>query len=155
GERIRVTGARTQTVNNLKQVTLAAHSSNDVYKKLPPAFDKFAKMEFPASVHIHLAPFVEMDNFYKAYLKAEGKGDEATNAILPPLLSPQDATMRDSGAGVTNWAANLRVFSAKGFNTAFDADMPALAAVEPGNAAIPGSFPDGTSNTMAFTCKFA
>jgi hypothetical protein len=148
-------GARTQTVNNLKQVTLGCHSFNDVYKRLPPAFDKFAKMNFPASVHIHLAPFVEMDNFYKTYVNAEGKGDEVTRAIVPPFLSPQDSTMQNSGAGVTSFAANLRVFSDKGFNTAFDAEMPALTAIEPGAASIPKSFPDGTSNTMAFTTKFA
>jgi hypothetical protein len=100
-------------------------------------------------------PFVGTDNFYTAYLKAEGKGDEVTKAILPPFVSPQDPSTQGNFAGVSNWAANLRLFSDKGFNTPFDADMPALAAVEPGSASIPRSFPDGTAYTMAFTSKFA
>src|SRR5947208_16895783 len=117
-------GGRTQTVNNLKQVTLACHSFVDVHKKLPPAFDKFGDMTFPASVHIHLAPFVEQDNFYKLYVNAEGKG-EITKAIVWPYLSPQDNSRRHGEAGVQNFAANLRVFSDKGYNTPFDFDVPA------------------------------
>jgi len=63
--------------------------------------------------------------------------------------------MVNAGAGVQNMAANLRVFSDKGFTTAYDANMPVLAAIEPGIAAMPRSFPDGTSNTMAFTTRLA
>jgi len=147
--------ARHATVNNLKQISLACHSFNDVHKGLPPAFGKFGEMKFPASVAVHLAPFMEQDNFYKAYLTAEGKGDQVTKAILPQFLSPQDWTMENNGAGVLSFAANLRVFSDNGYNTPFDLDMRPLAAVEFGSASIPGSFPDGTSTTIAFVTKFA
>src|SRR5262249_50866604 len=41
----------------------------------------------------------------------------------------------------------------KGLATKFDADMPALAGIERGKARIPGSFPDGLSNTIFFTTK--
>jgi len=147
--------ARTITVMNLTQITLACHSFNDVHKRLPPAFGKFGEMKFPASVAVHLAPFVELDDFYKAYLMGEGKGYEITKAIIPQFLSPQDRTMVNNGAGAQSFAANLRVFSDNGYNTPFDLDMRPMAAVEPGSASIPGSFPDGTSNTMAFVTKFA
>jgi hypothetical protein len=52
-QRVRISPARTQTVNNLKQMALACHSAHDVYKRLPPAFDKFAGMQFPAAVHTY------------------------------------------------------------------------------------------------------
>jgi len=142
------------TVSNLKQTTLACHGFADVHKKLPPAFDKFGDMRFPASVHIHLLPFVEQDNFYKLFLTAEGKG-EITKTTLWSYCSPLDPTSVHDGAGVQNFAANLRVFSDKGLNTAYDADMAALAAIEPGAALFPKSLPDGTSNTMAFATKMA
>src|SRR5262249_26243311 len=35
--------------NNLKQLIFANHSCNDIYRRLPPAFDKFGKITFPAS----------------------------------------------------------------------------------------------------------
>jgi hypothetical protein len=63
--------------------------------------------------------------------------------------------MVDNGSGVQNLAGNLRVFSDKGLNTAYDADMPPLTGVEPGTTAIPASFLDGTGNTVLFATKFA
>jgi len=146
--------ARTQTNNNLKQLSLACHSANDVFKRLPPAFDQFGQMRFPASVHVHLLPYIEQDNLYKRYLGAEGKGLIATDAIIPTFLSYQDATQIKNGAGFQNFAANLRVFSDKGMATGFDANMPALGLIEPGKASIPNSFPDGIANTIFFTTKY-
>jgi hypothetical protein len=146
--------ARHQTVWNLKQVTLACHSFMDVHKRLPPAFDKFGTT-FAASVHVYLLPLVEQDPLYRRYVQEQGKGD-VTNVIVPPFISPQDLTVEENdGAGVQSFAANLRAFSDIGLKTAFDGDMPPLAAIEPGEARLPESFPDGTSNTMAFTTKFA
>src|SRR5262249_23406889 len=51
--------------NNLQQLTLAASNFNWAFKKLPPAFDKFGKITFPASVHVHLMPFLEQDGLYQ------------------------------------------------------------------------------------------
>jgi hypothetical protein len=147
-------GARTQTNNNLKQLSLACHSFHDVYKKLPPAFGSFGQMRFPASVHVHLLPYIEQDNLYRQYLEEEGKGVLVNQRIVPPFICPQDFTQAKNGEGFQNFAANLRVFSDKGMATNFDANMPALAGIEPGKASIPNSIPDGTSNTILFTTKY-
>src|SRR5262249_35117842 len=150
----RVTSARTQTNNNLKQLTLACHSANDAFKRIPPAFDQYGQMNFPASVHVHLLPYIEQDNLYKMFLEQRKDGEFPNNAIVKPFISPQDFTQTNDGRGFQNFAANLRVFSDKGLATRFDANMPALAGIEPGKASIPGSFLDGTSNTIFFTTKY-
>jgi uncharacterized protein DUF1559 len=150
-QEINSAAGRTQTNNNLKQLSLTCHSANDVFKRLPPAFDNFGQMDFPASVHVHLLPYAQ-DDFYKRYLVQKGKGN-VTNEAYKPFLSPMDPTQTNDGAGAQNFAANLRVFSAKGMATNFDANMPALAGIEPGKTSIP--IPDGTSNTIFFTLKYS
>jgi type II secretory pathway pseudopilin PulG len=153
-----VAGLKRETVNNLKQICLALHNANDAHKKLPPAFDKFgntATLNLPASLHVHLLPYIEQDTLYRAYLKEKGKGDVA-KAKVPQFISSDDPSARKKDlSGIMNYAANLRVFSRKGMNTKYDANMPALAAIEPGEASIPATFPDGTSNTIVYATVYA
>ncbi len=151
--RVRDGWGRVQVQNNFKQLSLACYSCNDTFKRLPPAFDKFGQMEFPASVHVHLLPFIEQDLLYKKYLAQEGKGEEAASFIIPTFIQREDES-QNRGAGIQNLAANLRVFAEKGVDTKFDANMPALAGIEPGNSAIPRTFADGTSNTILFAAKY-
>ena len=154
-------GDEKQTMNNLKQLSLSTHSCNDVFKKLPPAFDKFGQLQKPVSVHVHLMPYIEQDNLYKTFLKdfnkakEDGKGDTKAK-VAPQFISPMDpsAAKKDTG-GIQNCAANLRVFAESGSKTKFNENMPALKAVEPGAAAhIVRAIPDGTSNTISFVTKY-
>jgi prepilin-type N-terminal cleavage/methylation domain-containing protein len=145
---------RREGANKLRTHCLAMHSVNDVYKKLPPAFDKFGAFTVPASVHIHIMPFMEMASVHQALLREEGKG-EAANLLIATFLAPDDpSSVKQDLKGIQNFAANLRVFSTKGLETKYEADMPALAEVEPGTASIPRTFPDGTSNTILFATKY-
>jgi hypothetical protein len=143
-----------QSMNNLMQLALASNNANAQYKRLPPAFDQFGPVKFSASVHVHLLPYVEEDKLYKMYLDQGGKGNW-DGFVIRPFVCPVDFTRTNNGAGVQNFAANLRAFSDKGRETKFDANMPALAAIEPSDASMPKSFPDGTSNTILFTTKYA
>ena len=140
--------------NNLKQMTLAANNFNAAFKKLPPAFERFGKITFPASVHVHLMPFLEQDSLYQEILKT--KGQVGTSNIVHVFLGEghfRRAT--NDAAGVQEFAANLRVFSDKGVETPFDANMAPLGPLEPGTASIPRTFEeDGTSNTIVFATKF-
>ena len=161
-------GADKQTTNNLRQLSLATHSVNDVFRKLPPAFDKFGQLQYPVSVHIHLMPYIEYDNLYKTFVPEfkdekgpkDGKDNPkaakgVTKAKVKPFISPIDpSAVKKDKEGVQNCAANLRVFADRGFNTKYNENMPALKAVEPGTASIPRTFPDGTSNTIAFVTKY-
>jgi prepilin-type N-terminal cleavage/methylation domain-containing protein len=206
-QKVREAAARTQTVNNLKQVTLASHSCNDAYKKLPPAMGWFGIVNnipaappgswsaqpaagnpvgtTPMTCHIYLMPFFEQDNLFKnivgqgtqaVYPGAALAGTVDTKQIMvPSLLSPQDNTQINGGAGVTNFMANLRVFSDTGMQSlgpvqgsiapmnAVVTTAPAWNAVNPqtgwgwwyGAPNIPRTFLDGTSNTIAFTTGYS
>jgi hypothetical protein len=143
-----------QSMNHLKMLSLASNNANAQYKRLPPAFDQFGPMKFPASVHVYLLPYLEEDKLHKMYLAQGGKGNW-DGFVIRPFVCPVDFSQTNNGAGIQNFAANLRVFSDKGRETKFDANMPALAGIEPSDASMPKSFPDGTSNTILFTTKYA
>jgi len=199
-QKVREAAARTQTVNGLKQITLACHGCNDVYKKLPPAMGWFGQVTplggtpgnytnnglptgIPMTCHIYLMPFFEQDNLYKQIINLTQTVATCQAIVVPPLLSPQDQTQQNNGAGVTNYAANLRVFSDVGYgsiranppnppsvvsmnNVLNGVAGPSISGVSavpqnPGNGwwygsqAIGRSFPDGTSNTLAFATMYS
>jgi hypothetical protein len=148
---------------------------------LPPATGPFGVITPPneasiggvtMTVHVHLLPYVVQDNLYKMIVKGEVNAAEAPpektysvhDIVVPDFIDSSDSTLTRSGAGITNFAANLRVFSDLGFNTKWDAQISPragglnLKTGEPwyyGTASIPGSFPDGTSNTIAFTTQYS
>lgn len=126
-----------ETANRIKALVVAVHSCNDVHKYLPPAYDAFASIREPASIHVHLTPFLDQDSSVAFHC-------------------PWDPTL-DIGERVQKYAANLRAFSDAGVNLGHGkpaASVP-LAAVMPGKAKLTGTIIDGTSNTIAFVTKFA
>jgi prepilin-type N-terminal cleavage/methylation domain-containing protein len=153
-QKVRDAAARIEVHNNLKQVTLAAHSCNDAHRRLPPATGPFGLIN--STVHVHLLPFIEQENLYHSI--ANGAVTAATTPlpVVATFLAAQDPTQINSGAGVQNFAANIRVFADAGVRADY------LAAVDPtrwnfpyGGAAIPKTFRDGTSNTLAFTTMYS
>jgi type II secretory pathway pseudopilin PulG len=151
-QKVREAASRTQTLNNLKQVVLAAHSHHDAFKQFPPAFAKFAGMKTAQSVHVHLLPYIEQQNLYMQYVN--GQGEDRDRQVIPGYFAPADPSHPDPPAGIQNSAANLRVFCTKGLQTQWDAPMPALGKEEDGKARIPNDFPDGTSNTIMFSTRY-
>jgi prepilin-type N-terminal cleavage/methylation domain-containing protein len=178
-QKVRAAAARLQTHNNLKQLTLAAHHCNDVYRRLPPAQGWYGPIPRPDVTSagglnmitlIYLMPFYEQENLYRQILDGtviwyEAPGKDLADALLvPPLTSPEDPTQVNGGAGITNFAANLRAFSDLGQSTPWDAPITSGAnGKDPhngnpwwyGTASLPRSFPDGLSNTVAFTTQYS
>ena len=148
--KVREAAGRTQTMNSLKQIGLALHSTNDVYKRLPPAFDKFGQVT--GSVHVHILPYLEQAALYNMFT-AEKSAAPAAKVLIRTYVSPLDRTFNEKLEGPQNFAANLRVFATSGVQTAYDKDLPEPKAVEPGNARIPATFLDGTSNTIWYSTK--
>lgn len=150
--------AARQTQNNLKQLSLSLHNFNDVYKRLPPAYGTVgnAKFGIDTSLHIHILPYIEQDNLFKEHFNAFKEGKEVAPALVPPYVSKLDPSLKKKKEeGIQNFPANLRVFADSGVMTAYDKDMPALRASEPGTGGIPRTFPDGTANTIVFATKYA
>src|SRR5262249_39143423 len=77
-QKVREAAARTQSLNNLKQIGIAIHNCNDTHGKLPTTrgcFPRDALGGVPwggqqpslmGTMHYHLLPFIEQDNVYKA-----------------------------------------------------------------------------------------
>ncbi len=109
-QKVREAAARTQSMNNLKQMMLAAHNYHDVHNAFPPGVDD---KNFSAASK--LLPYIEQQN---AYMLIDFKKDiddkanaQARRLQFKVLLSPQDplpSVKNDWGA--TNYLFNDQVF---------------------------------------------
>jgi prepilin-type N-terminal cleavage/methylation domain-containing protein len=157
-QKVREAAARTQIINNLKQLALATHMTNDVYKQLPPAVGTYGGCNLYArSLSIHLLPYIEQSALYAVCTNAVTL---PITPVVPPFTAPLDFTTTDFQA-TQNFCANLRVFDNYGvgtatWNTSFSALYPSGATgLGYGNSAIPRTFTDGTSNTIIYATKYA
>jgi len=113
-QKVREAAARTQSTNNLKQISLAVHTAHDAYKKFPPtdgfytttwaqggsgswAAGQNASWSQPPSprgpIFFWLLPFVEQQNLYKSL-------SDATNGnatVVPVYQAPSDPTLPGNG----------------------------------------------------------
>src|SRR5262245_14154039 len=166
-EMLRERAGLTTTRNNLKNVVLATHNCNDVYRRLPPmarSADQPAQIwQGDGTILVFLLPFIEQENLYRAWLGGNpatatitnpvpGDGRPVYSRVVPPYLSPDDTTHKDGvieigkgpprwGAG--NYGANYQVFG--GGPTGWDSG---LSIPKINNA-------DGTSNTIFFATRYA
>jgi len=159
-QKVREAAARAQTNNSLKQLGLAAHNASDSFRRLPPAFGGYGSISASssplnptgASVHVHLLPFVEQQNLYNLIQQNGPSGGDG--AVIATYLSSADPSTNGIGAQVTNFAANLRVFSdiARIANPDGPAPTtsPNICSINVGNG-----FPDGTSNTLMFATRYS
>jgi prepilin-type N-terminal cleavage/methylation domain-containing protein len=149
-QKVREAAARTQDSNNLKQQGLALHNCNDTYGRLPPAYNMFPNpmggMGAPApmgTLQYFLLPFLEQDNLYQ---QTPDMSDNAMNLPLKVYTGPADPTMPADGLvtmmgmpyGGCSYVCNYVVFG----------NTPG------GQAKIPSTFPDGTSNTIVFGPRY-
>lgn len=119
--------------NNLKMIGIAIHSYNDTNGKMPAdVVDKDGKAIL--SWRVLLLPDLEEDNLYKEFQLGEPWDSKVNKALiekLPKVYAP------------------IRVKAEKG-NTFYRGFNGADTTFEAGQKlAIPRSFPDGTSNTIA------
>ena len=158
-QKVREAAARTQMINNLKQVCLATHSAHDNYRKLPPATGQYGQATGTFSLSVHLLPFIEQGPLYNA--NAVALGTVPTTALIPSYNAPLDNSTSD-WVRVQNFASNVRVFTDAGF-VAIGANIDITAATAPNgvtpmvgcSGTLSNRFPDGTSNTMLYTTRYA
>ena len=173
-QKVRDAAARTQSTNNLKQMGLAIHNCNDTNGRLPPALGPFpSTFGHFNTLQFWLLPFIEQDNLYRSAYSAASNtyfpellptNFEAASQVVKPYLCPSDPSIGASGLTAigqptgtlnsgriptaTSYASNAQVFAAT-FN-----GQTLLPASGAGQARIPSTFSDGTSNTIIFAEKF-
>jgi prepilin-type N-terminal cleavage/methylation domain-containing protein len=160
-QKVREAAARTQCTNNLKQLGIAVHACHDAREVLPPlsapcADPAVATCFTPANspygrhnytVFHFLLPYIEQTAMYNL-LTPTGYAGGQFQQVIKVFLCPSDTTNQsgkcmttNGGAnnwGVSNYAANHYVF---GNPTAGNTQ---------GNARIPATLQDGTSNVIVF-----
>ena len=134
-QKVRQAAARTQSANNLKQMGLGLLNLADVYRgALPPAdgvWPWFGGGNVPATLFFHLLPYIEQDNLYRQYQAAP---QTALTPVKTFLAQGDPTTTGDEP--VTSYASNHLLFEAPG-------------------PRLPGSIPDGTSNTITLIERYS
>jgi prepilin-type N-terminal cleavage/methylation domain-containing protein/prepilin-type processing-associated H-X9-DG protein len=166
-QKIREGAARMVCQNNLKQIGLAIHNYNGAYQKLPPLNTpnplSTAAVPLGNPVHFFLLPYIEQDNLYKSAAVAGGfavNANQVDQAVVKTYVCPSDpsapgGTLADAAnvglftpLAKTNYGANAQVFATCGGPPGYTCTGT------PGQPSIPGTFADGTSNTIIFTEKY-
>jgi prepilin-type N-terminal cleavage/methylation domain-containing protein len=168
-QKVREAAARTQSSNNLKQIGLAVHNCHDAHGKAPTANGCFpTAIEAGApwgdasqrpsrfgTMHYYLTPYIEQQAVYDqtaanswrhSWDTPAGRSDTVIKTYISPLDPSITGSQRtwDNRGQVsyhTNWHA---------FGGGWDEDWQIG-----GKARMAASFPDGTSNTIAFVERYS
>jgi hypothetical protein len=135
-QKARELAAKTESINNLKQIDLASHHFAETYAgKLPILNGGPPKgPTFRQTVFVSLLPYIEQGAIFEAY--KEATGGLSSNFTIKLFLSPADPTTTNGQtAGLCSYAVNSQVF-VKFPNMDY-------------------TFQDGTSNTITFAEHYA
>jgi prepilin-type N-terminal cleavage/methylation domain-containing protein/prepilin-type processing-associated H-X9-DG protein len=177
-QKVREAAARANCLSNMRQLALGVHNCHDVNRVLPPLYGTFQFRR--ATVFLSLLPYVEQQNLAnqirtdpKAYhdpasgLYDAGMGggpgggygavnNPVSTTRVPFYVCPSDITVEKltdpnwAPAGNSSYAGNFQVFGDPKY-----ANDHTTGKASQGKARIPISFPDGTSNTLAFAERYA
>jgi type II secretory pathway pseudopilin PulG len=116
---IRRSAANAQSMNNLRQLGIAAHNFHDVTKQFPPTVGPLPGQ--PASkgtLFFYLLPYIEQNNIYQ---QAEGNvwKNGTYRTVIPTFLNPKDRSAPPENRfkgwlATTSYAANWMVFKLGG-----------------------------------------
>jgi prepilin-type N-terminal cleavage/methylation domain-containing protein len=183
-QKVREAAARAQCSNNLKQMALASHNSNDTQGRLPPMAGNYGGA-YLGPLFFHLLPYIEQQNVFNSavYMDPNGYVGEANPAqavnigiIWPTWDSVNPGTMTwlrqslirvyqcpsdpslnnclDWCKGDASYAGNFQVFGGTS-NASTPPSLTNYLTVWDGDARIPATFTDGTSNTILFAEKYS
>jgi prepilin-type N-terminal cleavage/methylation domain-containing protein len=171
-QKVREAAARVGCANNLKQMGLAAHNFHGTRGFLPPLMAvplgdpsglvmPFDRNAYGPSLYF-LLPYLEQNNLYQstAFTRADGSivylpgfplgNNSAYLQTVKSYVCPSDPgapLLTAVPAGPSSYAANAQIFGT--------VDLNGNLINWYGAATIPGSIPDGTSNTILFAEKLS
>jgi prepilin-type processing-associated H-X9-DG protein len=142
-QKVREAAVRIQCANNIHQLALAMHDCASTYEKLPPAAGSFPNETSDGTFHFYLLPYIEQDILYTKAGDGAGNYSVWNNntqaVVIKTFLCPADGSTKtplyENWLAYTNYACNFMAFGNKSAN-------------------LLASFPDGTSNTMAFAERY-
>lgn len=157
-QRIRESAARIRCGNSLRQIVLAAHHAHDVNGSFPPGVGYWPGPSGYGTFHFHLLPFLEQSSLYEQsyYQGVYFVGNNQVFAqTVHNFICPSDPSAAEGQAmdllgntwGVSSYAVNAQV--ACDVNTSGSLSSPQY------YATLSATFPDGTSNTILMTEKYA
>jgi prepilin-type N-terminal cleavage/methylation domain-containing protein len=170
-QKVREAAARSQSLNNLKQIGIAVHHCNDAHGKLPTTRGVFPNTPGPwecdrvpslmGTLHYHLLPYIEQENAYKDPIVSpkddppggcagDGSNSWRSPVVVKTFIAPLDPSLSADGKtwfdrGGTSYSANWHAFRG-----GWDEDWQVA-----GKASIAANFPDGTSNTIGFLERYS
>jgi prepilin-type N-terminal cleavage/methylation domain-containing protein len=182
-QKVREAANRVKCQNNLKQMGIAAHNCNDNFGRLPPGLGYYPNTTasnngaYGISM-FHFLPYIEQDTLYKSSLgpslfpginlyypgnNINGTGPPVYAQVIKTFLCPSDYSIDGTGLIPVNsatpnmaacsYAFNSLIFSHSGIYYT-NPPTPNGQGFDPqGDAAIPKTFQDGTSNTLMLTEK--
>ncbi|MFO0841152.1 MAG: DUF1559 domain-containing protein [Gemmataceae bacterium] len=161
-QKVREAAARMTSSNNLKQMSLALHNQGGTFDgKLPPAYGFFppngtrdwGNGDTEASLYFHILPFIEQDNMYKSAATQNGGRLgyqlewQGKPRVVKTFIAPADPTYVE-GQPYCSYRTNGIAFCMPlGPNQHTDQGWQS-------GPRLPGTFQDGTSNTVAFAEAF-
>lgn len=158
-QKVREAAARVKCGNHMKQIGLASQMAHDTHRSLPPGLGYWPGASAYGTYHFHLLPFLEQDALYQRS-QALGVHFAANNQVheQPVKLfvcpsdpsAPADGRASDTSGnvwGVTSYAMNAQVMAR--------VDTTGQIVSPDNKALLLATFPDGASNTILFTEKYA
>lgn len=158
-QKVREAAARSQSQNNLKQMTLACHNFADVHQTvLPPAYGVVPNGSggwtqlgaAEGTIFYHILPYMEQQNMYKAGTTSDGGGLSmeldwnGRPRVVKSYYAPADPSVTPTGNnGYCSYRANAMALGQPNGGTFW------------ASARMPATFIDGTSNTIFFAEAFA
>jgi prepilin-type N-terminal cleavage/methylation domain-containing protein len=160
-QKVRDAAARTQSQNNLKQISLGTMNFESANEITPPIYGQIRSTGVAGSIFYHILPFIEQDNLHRM------GPDVARTQAVKTFRHPSDPTMTGDGVfdlpiAAPSWS------SSSGTANAYPAWANATTSTKWGlssyganwqvfgdQGAKIGKFQDGLSNTIIFNEKYA
>ncbi len=159
-QKVREAAARMSCSNNIKQITLATHTYENTYSKVPSMSWAVGNASGVwGSMMVAILPFVEQDNLFKLHQATNGVTQANGQTVVKTFLCPSDPN-------ATNGQVTVTVNGVAGLWATTDYNANAAIFSTPNASSFPGqpnwnwrkqqfptliSIPDGTSNTVGFT----